>query len=150
MLLLRLQRHQIHHIDQPYPEFGYVLPQKLNRSQCFKGWNIPSASQHDVRLSVLVIACPAPDPDSSRTVLYSGIQVKPLKLGLLPSHDNVNEIARTQALVGDEKKGIDVGRKIDTDDIRFLVDDMIAETWILMRKAVVILLPHMRCQQIIE
>ena len=55
-----------------------------------------------------------------------------------------------QAVIHDRKQAVGVGRKIDPDDAGFLVDDVIEETGILMREAVVVLLPDMRGEQVIE
>jgi hypothetical protein len=53
-----------------------------------------------------------------------------------------------QAVIHDRKQAVGVGRKIDPDDAGFLVDDVIEETGILMREAVVVLLPDMRGEQV--
>jgi hypothetical protein len=53
-------------------------------------------------------------------------------------------------MVGDPEQRVGVRRKIDPDDVGFLVGDEIDEAGILMAEAVVVLAPDMRGQQVIE
>src|SRR5687768_7424778 len=78
------------------------------------------------------------------------IHIQPLECGLFSHDDDIDEISGTKALVGNIKKGIRIRRKINTNDTGLLVDDKVDKTGVLMGKAVMVLAPHMRCQQIIE
>ena len=53
-------------------------------------------------------------------------------------------------MIRHRKQRIRVRRKIHPHDIRFLVDHVIDEPWILMREAVVILPPYVRRQQVVQ
>ena len=48
-----------------------------------------------------------------------------------------------QAVVGDRKQRIGVGRQINSHDVGFLVGHVIDESRVLVREAVVVLPPHM-------
>ena len=78
------------------------------------------------------------------------IHVEPLGRRLLAGDDDVDSVPTAQAMVGDIKEGIGVGRKVDPHDVSLLVDDMIDKSGILMAEAIMILAPDMRRQQIIE
>jgi len=65
-------------------------------------------------------------------------------------HHDVDVIAAAQAVVKHREQAVRIGRQVDPHDIGLLVDDMIEEPGILMGEAVVILLPHVRGQQIVE
>ena len=45
--------------------------------------------------------------------------------------------SRLRRQVGDREQGVRVGRKVDPDDLRLLVDDVVDETRVLVREAVV-------------
>ena len=53
-------------------------------------------------------------------------------------------------MIGDRQQRVRIGWQIDPDHTGFLVDDMIDKTGILMGKAVMILSPDMRGQQIVQ
>src|SRR5262249_23605619 len=78
------------------------------------------------------------------------IHLQPVWRRLLSGDDEVDVVAAAQAMIGDGEKAIRVRRKIDADDLGFLVGHVIDKAGILMRKAVVILSPHMRREQVVE
>ena len=53
-------------------------------------------------------------------------------------------------MIDNRQETIGVRRQIDAHDLGLLVDDVINETGVLMRKSVVILAPDVRRQQIVE
>ena len=75
---------------------------------------------------------------------------QPLGRGLLSRHDDVDVVAAAQAVVGDRKQAVAVGRQIDPDHFGLLVDHMVDEAGILVAEAIVILAPDMARQQIVE
>ena len=85
-----------------------------------------------------------------RAVLDGLVHRQPLRRRLLSRHDDVDVIAASQTMVGDRQQTIRVGRQIDANDLRLLVDDMIDEAGVLMTEAVVILTPNVRRQQVVE
>ena len=150
MLLPRLQRHQVDHVDDPDPEVRREIFQDFDRGQRFKRGHVPAAGHHQIGLSFIVGGRPFPDSYSRRNMLDRGIHGEPLKGGLLAGDDDVDVVAALEAVIGDAEQGIGVGRQIDPDDVRFLVDDMIDEARVLMGEAVVVLPPDMGSEQIIE
>jgi hypothetical protein len=56
----------------------------------------------------------------------------------------------TQAVVGDREQRVGVWRQVNAHDIGFLVGNMVDKARILMREAVVVLAPNVRCEQIVE
>jgi hypothetical protein len=53
-------------------------------------------------------------------------------------------------MIADGEQAVGVGRKINANDIGFLIDHMVDEAGILMGESVVILPPHVRRQQVVE
>ena len=83
-------------------------------------------------------------------MLDGRVHVEPLRLGLLSGDDHVDIIAAAQAVVGHRKQGIGVRRKIDADDVGFLVHHVVDEARVLMAEAVVVLPPDVRGEQVIQ
>ncbi len=55
-----------------------------------------------------------------------------------------------QAVIEDRQQAVGVGRQVNAYDIGFLVDDVVEEAGILVREAVVILLPDVGGEQIVQ
>ena len=55
-----------------------------------------------------------------------------------------------QAVIKDRQQTIGIGRQVNAHDIGLLVDDVVEEAGILVGEAVVILLPHVGGEQIVE
>ena len=53
-------------------------------------------------------------------------------------------------MVGHAKQAVGIRRQIDAHDIRLLVQRHVDEAWILMAETVVLLLPDMAGQQIVQ
>ena len=70
--------------------------------------------------------------------------------GLLAGDDHVDVVAAAQAVVGDREQRVRVGRQVDADHLRLLVDDVVDEARVLMREAVVVLPPDVRREQVVE
>ena len=75
--------------------------------------------------------------------------IEPLQRRLLAGNNKVHVIAAAQTMIGDGQQRVRIRRKVDADDICFLIRNVINETGVLVRKAVVILPPYMRTQQVI-
>ena len=75
--------------------------------------------------------------------------------GRLPSFANTRSMRVAGGLgtiprvVGDGQEAVGIGRQVDADDLRLLVHDVVDEPRILMREAVVILPPDVRCKQLV-
>ena len=64
-----------------------------------------------------------------------GFHIEVLKRRLFAGDDHVHIVPAAQAVVRDREQRIGVGRKIDTDDIRFLVHDVVDESGVLVRES---------------
>ena len=69
---------------------------------------------------------------------------------LLVGDDDVEVVARAQAMIRDAQQAIRVGRQVDAHHVRALVGDDVEEAGVLMREAVVILAPDERRDQQID
>src|SRR6185312_3622461 len=150
MFRLGLQGHQVDNIDNTNLQLRDMAPQQIHGSQRLQGRNVAGASQDHIRLALLIIARPPPYTDTRAAVSDGRIHIQPLESGLFSCDDDVDEISGTKALVGNIKKGIRVRRKINANNACLLVEDKVDKTRVLMGKAVMVLTPYMRCQQIIE
>jgi hypothetical protein len=78
------------------------------------------------------------------------IDVEPLLLQLFAGDDQVDVVAAAQTVIRYRQEAVCIGRQIDAHDIGFLIRDMIDKAGVLVGKAVVILSPNMRGQQVIQ
>ena len=69
---------------------------------------------------------------------------------MLGCHDDIDIVLRLDAVIEARQQTVGIRRKIETNNVCLLVGNMIQETRILMRKAIMILLPDMRRQNNIE
>ena len=145
-----LQRHQIDDVDHADLEIREVLAQKIHGGERLQRGDVAGAGHHHVRLAACVVARPVPDADARGAVLDGRIHVEPLQRGLLAGDDDVDVVAAAQAMVGDREQRVGVGRQIDADDVRLLVDHMIDEAGVLVAEAVVVLPPDVRGEQVVE
>ena len=76
--------------------------------------------------------------------------VQPLGHRALARDDDVHVVAAAEAVVEDRQQAVRVGRQVDADDAGFLVDDVVEEAGVLVGEAVVILLPDMGGEQVIQ
>ncbi|MNF04850.1 hypothetical protein D3C80_2044550 [compost metagenome] len=82
-------------------------------------------------------------------MLHRLIHGQPLRFRLLAGYDDVDAVPCPQTMVADPEQGVGVRRQIDADDIGFLVGDEVDEARVLMGKAIVVLPPDMRGEQIV-
>ena len=99
---------------------------------------------------MLVGAGPVPNADSIRAVLNGRLHLQVLQSGLLARNNHIYVMPAAQAMISHREQAVRVRRQVDANYVRFLVDHMIDEPWILMAEAVVVLPPHVRGQQIIQ
>src|SRR5437016_13389195 len=62
MFARRLQRHQVHDVNEADLKIGKVLATKINRPWGLQCWHIAGTGRHNVRLTVQTRAGPAQDP----------------------------------------------------------------------------------------
>src|SRR5215216_7165823 len=142
MLALRLQRHQIHDIDDADLQFGQVLAQHRNSRKRFERWYVSRAGHYHVRPCTAIVAGPLPHPNALAAMLDGCIHVKILQRGLLSGDNHIDVIAAAQAVDHDRQQRVGVRRKIDSDDFSLLIYYVIDEAWVLMTEAIVILPPN--------
>ena len=142
VLLLRLQLHQVDHVDDAEPHVRELLPEEVDGRQRLQRRDVAGAGHDRIRLVVLVVARPLPDPDPRRHVLDRLVHVQVLQGRLLARHDHVDRVAHAQALVGDGEQRVGVRRQVDPDHLGLLVDDVVDEARILVGEPVVVLPPH--------
>ena len=73
----------------------------------------------------------------------SRIHTQPLWERMFARDHDIHVIAAAQTVIEDRQKAVGIRRQIDPHDARLFIDDMIEKTGILVRKAIVILLPDM-------
>src|ERR1700733_5063990 len=149
MLGLRLQYHQIHHVDDTDADIGNVCAQQGHGSERLKRRHIAGAGHDHVGIPGIV-AGPAPDTSTGGAVANRRINVEPLPLRLFPGDDQIDVVAAAQTMIRHRKQAVGIGRQIDAHDVGLFVCHMIDEARILVREAVVILAPDMRREQVIQ
>ena len=110
-----------------------------------------AAAGHDhVGRNALVVAGPLPDADALGAVLDGGVHRQPLRRRVFARDHDVDVMAAAQAVVHHRQQAVGIRRKVNTHDLGLLVHDVVDETGILVREAVVILAPDMRGQQVVK
>lgn len=150
MLVFRLERHQIHHIDYPYFQFRKMLPENLNSCNRFKRVYISRAGHHHIRLKAFIVTGPFPDAQTDHAMFDRRIHIEPLHFGLFSGHNYIDIISASQAMVSYRKQCIGIWLQINADNFCCFIGHNIQEPRILMAISVMILSPYMGCQQIIQ
>lgn len=141
MFAFRLELHQIDDVNNADFDFRKKTAKKIDCGYGFKGWNIAAAGHDDVRFTALVVACPFPNADASGAMFDGFVHREPNRGRLFAGDDDVYVISASKAVIGDGKKCIGVGGKIDADDLGLFVYDVVDETGVLVGETVVILPP---------
>ena len=149
MLGLRLQHHQIHHVDDADADVRNIGAQEGHGGERLEGRHIAGTGHDHVGIAAIV-AGPSPDSRAGGAMANGGFDVEPLPLRLFAGDDQIDVVAAAQAMIRHRQQAVRVGRQIDAHDVGFLVGDMVDEARILVGKAVVILPPDMRGEQIIQ
>src|SRR5512132_3022918 len=150
VLALRLQFHQVNNVDDADLQSRKMLAEEIYRSQRFQCWYVSATGHHDIWFCSFVIARPFPDPDASRAMFDRLVHRQPLRSRLVACYHNVDIVAAAQAVISHRKQRVRVRRKINADDLCFLVYDVIDEPRVLVAESVVILPPDVGRQEIIE
>ena len=83
-------------------------------------------------------AGPRPDADALGAMLHGGVHRQPLRRRVFAGDHDVHVVAAAQAVIPDREQAVGIRRQIDPHDVGFLVHDVVNETGVLMREAVVI------------
>src|SRR6185503_12733782 len=118
-----------------------MTPQPIRGRECFERRHIPRTRHHDVGLGALIVARKVPDTYARLTMTNGFFDREPLRRRLLAGHDHVDVVPRAETMIGDRKQRIRIGWKIDTNDLRLLVHDVIDKPRVLMAESVMILAP---------
>ena len=70
--------------------------------------------------------------------------------GVLAGDHDVHVVAAAQAVIKHRQQTVGIGRQVDAHDVGLLVDDVVEEAGILVREAVVILLPDVGGEQVVQ
>jgi len=79
-----------------------------------------------------------------------GFHRQPLRQGVFAGHHHVDVAAAAQAMVEYREQAVRIGREVHADDVGLLVDDVIEEARVPAGEAVVVLLPDVRCEQVVQ
>ena len=129
---------------------GRCCAQNGNCGQNLQRGRVAAAGHDHIRFGVLVIAGPLPDANSFGAMHDRRVHGQPLREGVFACDHHVDIMPAAQAVIKNREQTIGIRRKVNTHNVRFLVDNVVEKTRVLMRKAVVILLPDMRGEQIIQ
>ncbi len=140
---------EIDDVDDADANVREVSPQQGHRGQCLQRRHVAGACHDDVRI-IIAVARPMPDTGARGAMANGRIAVEPLPFRLLAGDDKVDVVAAAQTVIGHRQQAVRVRRQIDAHDVGFLVRDMIDEARILMGKAVVVLAPDVRSEQIVQ
>ena len=127
-----------------------MLAQNGNSGQNLQRGCVSATDHHNVRLTALVVAGPRPDTNPFGTMHDRGIHVQPLGQRMLSRNHYIHIVSAAQTVIKYRQQAVGVGRKVNAHNIGLLVDDVVQESRILVREAVVILLPDVGGEQIVE
>ena len=124
---VRHQPEQVHHVHEPDPYVGQVLPEQGGGGQGLHGGDVAAARHDHVGLGPLVVAGPVPDAGALRAVRDGRLHVQVLQVYLFIRHDDVDIVNAAQAVVGYEKQAVGVGRQVDAHHAGALVGNHVPE-----------------------
>ena len=145
-----LEFHEVDHVHHADLELRQLAAQDRYGGERFKRRRVTAAGHHDVRLLPLVVRRPFPDADALRAVLHGLFHREPLRARVLARHDDIYIVAALDAVVEAGEQAVGVGRQIHAHHIGLLVRHVVEKARVLMREAVVILLPDIRGEDIVE
>ena len=127
-----------------------MLAQDGDGGQRLQRGHVATAGHDDIGFAAGVAAGPMPDADAGGAVRHGGVHRQPLRRLIFAGDHDVDVVAAAQTMIPDGEQAVGIRRQIDAHDGGFLVHDVINETRVLMREAVVHLLPDMRGQQVVQ
>ena len=109
MLGLRLQHHQIHHVDDTDANIRDVFAQESHGGQRLKSWHVAGTGHDHVGIADIV-AGPSPNARTSGAVTNGRINVEPLPLRLFAGDDQIDVVAAAQTMIRHRQQAVCVGR----------------------------------------
>ena len=110
-----------------------------------------AAAGHDhVRLRSLVVARPLPDAQALGAVDDGLFHREPLRHRVLAGDDDVHVMPAAQAMVEHRQQAIGVRRQVHPHHVGLLVDHVVQEAGVLVGEAVMVLLPDMGGEQVVQ
>ena len=137
----RLEAHEVDHVDHAHHKLRKVPADQVRGGQRLQRRHVAGAGQDHVGITAFVGAHPVPDAETSGAMRNRIVHGQVVERGLLAGDDHVDIVAAAQAVIGDRKQAVDVGREVDPDDLRLLVGHVVDESRVLVGKAVVVLPP---------
>ena len=144
-----LQLHEVDNVDHPYFQIRQMLVHNGNGGERLQRGHVAAAGHDHVGRNALVVAGPRPDTNAFGAVFDCGVHHQPLRGRVFARDYNIDVMPAAQAVIHHREQAICIRRKVNAHNLGFLVHDMVDETGILVREAVVILPPDMRGQQVV-
>ena len=136
-------------IDHADFQVGQMLAQNGNGGERLQSGHVATAGHDHVGCNALVVAGPLPDADALGAMLDRSVHRQPLRRRMFARNHDVDVMPAAQAMVHHRQQAVCIRRKVNTHDLGLLVHDVIDEAGILVRKAVVVLPPDVRGQQVV-
>ena len=150
MLGVGLELHQVHYVHHTDLQFRQFPPQDRDRRQGLQSGRVAAAGHDHIRLLVLVVGSPVPDADALGAVLHRLVHGQPLGTGVLGGHHDVHIVPALDAVVKAAQQAVGIGGQINAYHIRLLVVHMVQEAGILVSEAIVVLLPDVGGEDIVQ
>ena len=147
---MRLQLHEVDHVHDAHAHLRQLLAQDGHGGEGLKRRRVAAAGHDDVGLRALVAAGPLPDAHALRAVAHGLLHGQPLRPRMLGGHDDVDIVPAADAVVKAAQEAVCVRRQIDAHDVGLLIRHVVKEAGVLVREAVVVLLPHVRGEHVVE
>src|SRR5262249_4047835 len=135
----------VHHANA---KVRLVLAEKRNGCKGLERRDVTGTS-HDYVGRAIVVAGPLPYAESRGAVQNRRVDLKPIRRWLLSRDDEVDVVAAAEAVIGNRQQCISIRRKIDADDIGFLIGYVIDKAGVLVGEAVVVLAPNVGGEKIV-
>jgi hypothetical protein len=109
VLALRLEFHQIHHVDHPNLQLRELLAHQIDGGESFDCGHVAAAGHDYIRLATLVVTGPRPDADAGGAMFDGRVHIEPLRRGLFTRYDHIHVVAAAQAMGGHGEKRVSIG-----------------------------------------
>src|ERR1035441_6289986 len=143
-----LQLEQVNNVDKSDFQVRKPFSEQGSGGQCFLGGDITRCSKDNIRFLTIIITGPIPDTDALCAVGNSGINIQVLQVALFVRDNDVDVIFRSQTMIGYRQQTVGIRGEVDAGYCGTLIEHDIEKPRILVCKAILILTPHGRGNQI--